>query len=167
MLPKLTKMDLKMRPHSHRDPELVENRKHQIRTINTMVFEGSTFSENTKHHINFNQHLVWNTFGTHLASGAVKIAHRVDPSGASDVLWHEKGPKMDPQGVVFSGPFGSIFDLWLDFWLENSSMAPLEGFRVPKLTLKAPQLLPNVKKTPLKQDPGPFSGPWERSRGSN
>ena len=159
MLPKLTKMDLKMRPHSHRDPELVENRKHQIRTVNTMVFEGSTFSKKTKNHINFNPNLVGNTFGTEFALGAAKITLRVvhlTPSGT------KLSPKWAHTGEGFSGDledFGSIFDLWLAFWLKNSSMAPVEGFRVSKLTPQAPKLLPQHQKTIPQKDPSPFSGP--------
>ena len=156
-----------MRPNSHQDPKLVENRKHQIRTVNTMVFEGSTFSKKTKNHLNFNPNLVGNTFGTDFALGAVKTEHRMDPSGPPEALWHETVPPMASQREDFSGEIGSIFDLWLDLWLQNLSKAPLGRFRVLKLNPKAPKLLPKSKKTSPKQDPGPFSGPWERSRGSN
>ena len=89
-----------------------------------MLFVGSAFSKNTKNHIILHKNLVGNLFATKFAARAVKIAHQVAPSAPSDALWHETVAKMASQREGFSGEFGSIFDPWLNFWLQNPSMVP-------------------------------------------
>ncbi len=92
-------MELKVVSNSHQDPKLVENRKHQFRTVNTMVFAGSAFKTYTKIMQFLHEKLVWTTFEADVAPGAVKIGARCAPSGPSDALRHEtvvqRGPKRD------------------------------------------------------------------------
>ena len=57
------------------------------------------------------------------------------PSGTKP--W-SKGTSKGRVFLMFLDPGGSFFDLWLDLWLENPSVAPLGCLGVSKLTLKVP-----------------------------